>query len=95
MESPNTSEFEFLTKRELVERLGNEQIVITPEVEEKLKGIGEDQLLSIEITVRSPAKITDVEILNTSIIDFMNNIFEKEGITKEVVNKVFEGLGRD
>jgi len=89
----NNSDFEFLTKIELIGRFRSENIVITSDVENRLKDFENDDLLAVELEVNSPLKIISLSQFKISIVDFINDTFEKDGIKKEVVNRIFGGFG--
>ncbi len=88
----SNSEFEFMTKKDFIQRLGSENLTLKQEVEEKLKTFDEETVLAIEMTINSPIKVIDIKQFNVPIVDFINDIFEKDGIKKEVVNKAFGEL---
>ncbi len=90
---PDTNSiFEFLTKGELIKKWKEEKIILTQEVEDKIKEFDETSVISIEISVNSPAKVINAEIFNGQIVNFINDNFEKDGIKREVINNTFEGL---
>nr|MBI4156985.1 hypothetical protein [Candidatus Woesearchaeota archaeon] len=96
MERANSnSEFEFMTKKEFIEKLGGEKLTVKPELEEKLKTFDENTILAIEMTINSPIKVIDIEQFDISIVDFINKKFEEDGMKREVVNEIFGELNKD
>lgn len=83
------SSVSFLTKKEFNEQRGNEFFSVEPQVEEKLKSFSDDDLMALEVAVNSPAKVVAVHKID-SVVDFMNERFVKEGITKEQINAAFK-----
>ena len=86
------SDYEFLTKKELLFRMKSEQIIMPIEVENKLVDFEDNTLLAIEVVVNYPAKIINISALNMPIVDFISKSFTKSGLTIEQVNKSFRVL---
>lgn len=89
-EMPKSS-ISFMTKSEFIERKGSECFSVMPEVEEKLKGFKPEDILAIDVDVNSPAVVTDVHLVE-GIVDFMNQRFEDEGLTRDEINQSFDKL---
>lgn len=79
----------FLTKKEFIDRKSYEYFSVQPNVEEKLKQFNDEDILAVDISINSPAIVTDIQKIE-NVVDFMNQRFSKEGLTKQEISKSFE-----
>ena len=81
----------FMRKKEFAERTGCEFFSVSPEVEEKLKSFQDEDVLALDVSVSSPAKVIGVSKVD-NIVDFLNGRFSHEKVSVADINKSFEGL---
>ena len=82
------SSVSFISKKDFMEQRGNECFSVDPNVEDKLRQFDDNEIMALEVSINSPARVVDI-VKFENIVDFMINRFEREGFTKKQINNSF------
>jgi len=82
------SSVSFISKKEFMGQMGNECFSVDPSVEEKLKSFADDDVMALEVSINSPARVVDI-VKFENIIDFMSERFEREGLSRKEIDDAF------
>jgi len=86
--------YEFITKKQLIASLSNENILVAGGIQEKLDTFQDNDMLAIELTINSPAKVVGITLLDMNIVDFMISKLINNGTSRDEINEAFKPLGR-